>query len=622
MFSKGGVAAEDLSRGKKHSISSCRTHSRASSSCVCNLSGFGILVLLGACTSGCTALGLASAPASVARRAEENPGAKPQSANTPSATSHPSEDGLTTIRQELAAGEYTKAHHDLAVVAQHYDQLTPVERRDVRDNLCLTEYLIGQGSYPLPEQQRVCLQALAEPSSVSGAILVRIHDSLKQSVAEEVRRELGAQDLAGAEAAALAYRASPGADPELLAEWSKDFWQVVHGQERPAERKQRVTSLIGNLTNVYPQAKMMSEPDFSHWVVGAAAVSNKPIISALTVKGDTLDLLVLERDLPTVATNLYKFVRINDVFAARCACDARTNVGVADLGFPAYLFRLDPEERTSKVLIAIGEPDAGATSPLASGPGESVGSPVEAKASGAPMVGTAFEPSQKASTESKPSRTGPPRINPTEGTSPASLPNQSSSGEQSKSKPKQSGSRSNSQSSRTQPTHRSVSKVESQASDIPVQSHNEAVHGNWVAIGYKSRHELTVYFKGRRLKRYVAVFGSNFRAGPKLWEGDRRTPEGTYTIVAKHPSHHWKYFLLLNYPNRQDRIYYQRLQRTGAAATASRPEGGSIGIHGTDRPLLNQQKFDWTAGCISVDNRAIAELYRLLPVGAVVTVRP
>jgi hypothetical protein len=53
---------------------------------------------------------------------------------------------------------------------------------------------------------------------------------------------------------------------------------------------------------------------------------------------------VSQDDLPTVATNLYKFVRINDAFAARCGCDARTNIGVGDVGFPAYLFRLDPED--------------------------------------------------------------------------------------------------------------------------------------------------------------------------------------------------------------------------------------------------------------------------------------
>jgi len=160
---------------------------------------------------------------------------------------------------------------------------------------------------------------------------------------------------------------------------------------------------------------------------------------------------------------------------------------------------------------------------------------------------------------------------------------------------------------------------------MPIKSPNPGAHGNWEAIVYKSRHELAVYFKGRWLKRYVAVFGSNLQAGTKLWEGDRRTPEGTYTIVAKYPSRRWKYFLLLNYPNTQDRINYQRLQRAGLVATANgvvRSEGGSIGIHGTDQRLLNERKLDWTAGCISVDNRAIAELYRLLPVGAAITIRP
>jgi len=275
--------------------------------------------------------------------------------------------------------------------------LTRAEQREVKDNLCLTEYLIGQASYPLSEQQRSCSGALAEAGSVSGAILARIHDSLKQIAVEEVRRAFEAQDLAAAESVALTYRASPGADSELLAGWSKDFWQVVHGQQRPADREQRVTSLIAKLTNEYPQAKMMSETDFGHWVIGAAVVSNKSIISGLTAKGDTLDLLVLEHNLAAVANNLYEFVRINDVFAARCACDARTNVGVADLGFPAYLFRLDPEERTSKVLIAMGPSAADTTLSLARAPGESVMLAVGA----APPDRSAIEVSQDASTESK-----------------------------------------------------------------------------------------------------------------------------------------------------------------------------------------------------------------------------
>jgi hypothetical protein len=265
-------------------------------------------------------------------------------------------------RHEHGVAEYTEVHQDLARVTQNYDKPTPAERYEPNYDRCLTEYLIGQWSYPLSEQERTCFEALARPGSVNGAILARIHEAMKRSAAKEVRRALDAQDLPDAEAAALAYRASPGADSELLAGWSKDFWQAVHGQERPAEREQQVASVIAQLANEYPQAKTMSEPDFTHWVIAASTVSNKSVVSSLRIKEDTLDLLVSQDDLPTVATNLYRFVRINDAFAARCGCDARTNIGIADVGFPAYLFRLDPEERTSKILIAIGGPAIGFTS--------------------------------------------------------------------------------------------------------------------------------------------------------------------------------------------------------------------------------------------------------------------
>ncbi len=79
------------------------------------------------------------------------------------------------------------------------------------------------------------------------------------------------------------------------------------------------------------------------------------------------------------------------MLAAGCACDARTNVRGADLGFPAYLFRPDPEERTSKILIAMGQPAVGATLPLTSASVESAARPVEAKA---PTVRSVIEPTR------------------------------------------------------------------------------------------------------------------------------------------------------------------------------------------------------------------------------------
>ena len=77
---------------------------------------------------------------------------------------------------------------------------------------------------------------------------------------------------------------------------------------------------------------------------------------------------------------------------------------------------------------------------------------------------------------------------------------------------------------------------------------------------FKKHHQLIVYYKGRLFKTYHAVFGRSFEPGTKLWEGDRRTPEGVYAIVEKHPSRRWDWFLTLNYPNEIDRYRYEQMR--------------------------------------------------------------
>jgi lipoprotein-anchoring transpeptidase ErfK/SrfK len=144
---------------------------------------------------------------------------------------------------------------------------------------------------------------------------------------------------------------------------------------------------------------------------------------------------------------------------------------------------------------------------------------------------------------------------------------------------------------------------------------------NWVVHAYKSQHRLEVYFRGHLFKTYHAVFGRNPEAGAKLWEGDRRTPEGNYLIVSKHRSARFGWFLHINYPNEQDHERFEE-GRAEHMIPASAHEGGQIGIHGTDSPYLNVAEVDWTTGCISVDNTDIRELARLLPVGSLVIIEP
>ena len=148
---------------------------------------------------------------------------------------------------------------------------------------------------------------------------------------------------------------------------------------------------------------------------------------------------------------------------------------------------------------------------------------------------------------------------------------------------------------------------------------------SWSVTIYKKRHQLLVYYKGRLFKTYHAVFGRSFEPGTKLWEGDRRTPEGVYTIVEEHPSRRWEWFLTLNYPNVLDRRRYEQLRDGGVVPVEDgRPVGvgGRIGIHGSDQPILNRGNVNWTTGCISLTDQDIDELHKLLPTGTVVIINP
>lgn len=134
---------------------------------------------------------------------------------------------------------------------------------------------------------------------------------------------------------------------------------------------------------------------------------------------------------------------------------------------------------------------------------------------------------------------------------------------------------------------------------------------------------LDVYRRGRRIRTYDAVFGMG---GPgKRYEGDRRTPLGLYAITRKMPHPRWRHFFLLDYPNAADRLRWNE-----ALAAKEVPEndtgdpiglGGQIGIHGTDKPDDNRRGVDWTFGCISVENGAIEDLHRLLPLGTQVLIQ-
>lgn len=132
----------------------------------------------------------------------------------------------------------------------------------------------------------------------------------------------------------------------------------------------------------------------------------------------------------------------------------------------------------------------------------------------------------------------------------------------------------------------------------------------------KSAHSMTLLSGGKTLKTYKVALGS-VPVGPKRVEGDHKTPEGDYLIDAKNAHSQFHLSLHISYPSAADQ---QRARVLG-----SRP-GGAIMIHGLARPFsylgpLHRQT-DWTDGCVAVTNAEIEEIWKLVPIGTRVEIRP
>ena len=107
--------------------------------------------------------------------------------------------------------------------------------------------------------------------------------------------------------------------------------------------------------------------------------------------------------------------------------------------------------------------------------------------------------------------------------------------------------------------------------------------------------------------------------GHKQFEGDGKTPEGTYHINLKNPESIAYKSLRISYPNEED---------IAIAASMGKDPGGEIRIHGTMNRWSPKEatrihnKRDWTGGCIAVTNEEMDEIYRLIKVGTVIEIIP
>jgi len=258
---------------------------------------------------------------------------------------------LSSARQKMAAGQYAAARQEL--LALQLDNLSNTQRREVKDDICVSEFMLGEPAYSSGEQRRVCADAAKESGSRSAQFVDKIDDQVRRSSYEKVNAALASGDLGGAEQAAQAYVNTPGADPAVVAKWSDQMWELVTQRDHRTEarRKKELAAAIASVRRQYPSMRKMSKPEFVLWVARQGSVGGTAMFSSVALNDKELNLAIRKQQLEVASLQLDRLSAINDATIARCGCDGRTNVGVAETNFPLYLVRLDPETQRSEVLI-------------------------------------------------------------------------------------------------------------------------------------------------------------------------------------------------------------------------------------------------------------------------------
>ena len=143
----------------------------------------------------------------------------------------------------------------------------------------------------------------------------------------------------------------------------------------------------------------------------------------------------------------------------------------------------------------------------------------------------------------------------------------------------------------------------------------QAVKADLVVV-YKAERILQLKRAGRVLETFPIALGRN-PVGPKLQEGDGRTPEGVYTLDWRNPDSQFYRAIHISYP------------RDGEAVHAVRwgvSPGGQIMLHGLPNGVAAEQvghpRRDWTNGCIALTNQQMDEIWARVEDGTTIIIYP
>ncbi len=119
-------------------------------------------------------------------------------------------------------------------------------------------------------------------------------------------------------------------------------------------------------------------------------------------------------------------------------------------------------------------------------------------------------------------------------------------------------------------------------------------------MAFKEKRTLYLLHGNRALKTYNFQLGFS-PVGHKQFEGDGKTPEGTYLIDRRNPKSQYHLSVGISYPDVDDVAF---------ARAFGKSPGGDIFIHGTPKQVEGRK--DWTFGCLAVRNEEIEEIYSMV----------
>lgn len=131
----------------------------------------------------------------------------------------------------------------------------------------------------------------------------------------------------------------------------------------------------------------------------------------------------------------------------------------------------------------------------------------------------------------------------------------------------------------------------------------------------KSDRKLYLLRDGQVIRDYDVALG-RVPYGHKQFQGDGRTPEGTYYLGGRNPESRFHRAIEISYPNNHDLAHAQ---------SHGKSAGGEIMIHGVPPELqgwgADHALFNWTEGCIAVLNDEMDEIWNAVGYGTPIEIR-